>query len=250
MNTISAIIVDDEHMVGQTLKNHIKEHISYINILSVINNPNKAKSIINKLSPDLVFLDIQMPGLNGFELIDSFDTINFDIIFTTAHNSYAIEAFKVNAFDYLLKPINIDELKITVHRFFERKKTNKTSQYENVKSLLEKINQNSHKNQRITVPEIGGLTILQTSEIICLKSDYGYTDVYCKNGTKITSSKTLKHFSNLLKSNTDFCEIGKSNIINLNYVSKYFNEGTILLENNIKVSVPRRIRKAFLQDLQ
>ncbi|TCI84882.1 LytR/AlgR family response regulator transcription factor [Tenacibaculum sp. M341] len=249
MNTINVVIIDDEFIVSETLKSYIEEYTPNLNILSVINKPNDAKEIISKLKPDLIFLDIQMPILNGFELLKSFEEINFDIIFTTAYNNYAIEAFKVNAFDYLLKPINVNELQNTIHRYYLKKKNNPLFQYGQVKSLLEKIN-TPNKTERITVPEIGGLTILQTSEIICLKSDYGYTDIYCKNGSKITSSKALKHFCSLLKNHPDFYEIGKSGIINLNYISKYYNEGTIILENNIKVSVPRRSRKAFLETLQ
>ncbi|WP_075343560.1 LytR/AlgR family response regulator transcription factor [Tenacibaculum agarivorans] len=245
---INAIIVDDEYMVGETLKNHIQNHITGITILSVINDVKNAKSTILKLAPDLVFLDIQMPGLNGFELLRSFEEINFDVIFTTAYTTYAIEAFKVHAFDYLLKPITIDELKTTVNRYYLKRRTYSDKQH--ITSFLEKIEHLSSKTERITIPEIGALTIIQTSDIICLKSDYGYTDVYCKDGSKITSSKPLKHFCEILKNNTKFCEIGKSNIVNLNYVTKYYNEGTIILENTIKISVPRRSRKTFLATLQ
>lgn len=250
MKNINAIIIDDEYMISATLNNYIKEYIPEINILSIINDPNEAFNLITKLSPDLIFLDIQMPKINGFDLLKMFREINFDIIFTTAYNDYAIEAFKVNAFDYLLKPINIDELKATISRYFIEKQINTIHQYNKVQSLLEKIDKETNKTERITIPEIGSLTILKTSDIICLKSDYGYTDVYCEDGSKITSSKTLKHFSALLKDNPNFSEIGKSSIINLNYISKYYNEGTIVLENNITISVPRRSRKTFLESLQ
>ncbi|CAM1340041.1 LytR/AlgR family response regulator transcription factor [Tenacibaculum amylolyticum] len=246
MKTYNVIIVDDEHMASTTLQNYINEFCPNLKVIAIANGGEDGYKKITELTPDLVFLDIQMPRVNGFEMLKMFTEITFDIIFCTAYNEFAINAFKFSAFDYLLKPIGISELKETVNRYTHQKNKTNLSLTNNIKSLLQNID---ISKKQITIPEIGSHTILHTSNIICLKSDCGYTNIHCCDGSKITSSKTLKHFHSILTNNPNFYEIGKSSIINLNYISKYFNEGVIVLKNNIKITVPRRVRKEFLENL-
>lgn len=249
MKTYNVIIVDDEHMASTTLQNYIHEFCPNLKIIAIANGGEDGYKKITELIPDLVFLDIQMPRVNGFEMLKMFTEITFDIIFCTAYNEFAINAFKFSAFDYLLKPIGISELTASVNRYLAKKEHNNNFQDSKLESLLNNVAK-EHKKENVLIPEIDGVTMIKTNDIVLLKSDCGYTDIYCNDNSKITSSKPLKYFCSSLKEHTSFHEIGKSNLVNINYISKYRRDGVLILRNHIEVIVPRRKRKDFIKILE
>lgn len=228
-----AIVIDDELHARTLLKGMLEEFCSDIEVLATCEDlPNGVKNI-RKLKPDLVFLDIEMPGHSGLELLDFFDRdeVNFDIIFTTAYNNYAIQAFKLSAIDYLLKPIEPEELEKSVERFkFKSIKTD----YSILKSNL---TQGSVK--KLAIPTISAIKFIETDQILFMKADGAYTQIYLQNNTNITSSKSLKTFEESLSENRNFFRCHKSYIVNLSHITDYIKSdgGYMKVDNKHEVAI-------------
>ncbi|MES2588386.1 MAG: LytTR family DNA-binding domain-containing protein [Bacteroidota bacterium] len=229
-----AIIVDDEKMARALLQGMIEEFCPEIQICETcVDLPNAIKAI-HKYKPDLVFLDIEMPGHSGLELLDFFDEndINFSIIFTTAYNHYAIDAFKLSAIDYILKPIETQELENSVNRFVKFK--NKISHEQ--KSALQN-NLHSLLNKKIAIHTVSSIRLLKIDEISFFKADGAYTEIYMNSGEKIVSSKGLKHFEEATNQFYHFFRCHKSFIANLNEIVEYVKSdgGHLLMKNKLEV---------------
>lgn len=238
---MKAILIDDEKHARVNLKLIIKEYLPEIEIVSECENLPEGVKAIRKTNPDLVLLDIEMPGHSGLELLDFFDEdeTNFHIIFTTAYNEYAMQAFKFSAVDYLLKPINPEELLKAVKRL--KKQIDKI---ENLKLL--KANLFREKIERIAIPSANSFIFVDISDIIYIKAEGAYSEVFCKNSQKHLVSRNLKNFEDILCENENFCRVHKSFIINLNFVSAYHksNGGSIELKN-LKMDIPIATDKAY-----
>lgn len=237
-----AIIIEDEKRAQIYLKGIIEMHIPNIEICAVCDDLPSGVIAIRKHKPDLVFLDIEMPKYNGLEIVNFFDEteLNFRIIFTTAYNQYAIQAFKTSALDYLLKPIDIDELKACINRYEFKQKT----WSENIK----KANQILQPNTKIAIPDGNNLLMIDTKDIIYLKADNSYTSIHLKNGKTHITSRFLKNFEEHLKNNSNFFRCHKSYIINTDYVKIFSksNGGTILLENEIEIPLSSDKSEEFI----
>lgn len=228
-----AIIIEDETRAQIYLKGIIEMHFPYINICAVCDDLPSGVIAIRKHKPDLVFLDIEMPKYNGLEIVNFFDEteLNFGIIFTTAYNQYAIQAFKTSALDYLLKPIDVDELKACINRYETKQKT--------ITENIIKANQLLQPNTKIAIPDGNNLLMIDTTEIVYLKADNSYTSIHLNNGKTHVTSRFLKNFEDHLKTNSSFFRCHKSYIINIDYVKSYSksNGGTIILDNHIEIPV-------------
>jgi two-component system LytT family response regulator len=227
----TAIIVDDEKMARALLEGMLREYCPEVEILdSCIDLPSGVKSI-RKNKPDLVFLDIEMPGHSGIELLDFFDEkeVNFSIIFTTAYNQYAINAFKLSAIDYLLKPIEPEELESAVNRFKNRK--------QNFTVLKENLNSDLPK--KIAVSTVNSIKFIETNDILFLKAEGSYTDITLSSGKVLTASKGLKKFEEVLDSDKSFYRCHKSYIVNLKYISEYIKTagGSLLVNDEFHVGL-------------
>ncbi|MDN4165646.1 response regulator [Cytophagales bacterium LB-30] len=228
-----AIVIDDEQAARTLLKGMLEEFCSDIEVVSTCEDlPNGVKAI-RKYKPDLVFLDIEMPGHSGLELLDFFDTneINFSIIFTTAYNNYAIQAFKLSAIDYLLKPIEPEELEKTIDRF--KKLTEKTDY-----SIL-KSNLSAGSPKKLAIPTVSSIKFIETNNILFLKADGAYTHIYLDNANTIVSSKSLKTFEENLSENRNFFRCHKSYIVNLHYVTDFIKSdgGYIKIAQKFDVTI-------------
>jgi two-component system LytT family response regulator len=203
---------------------------------------------IQQHKPGLVFLDIEMPDKTGFELLNSLPEINFDIIFTTAYNQYAIKAIRFSALDYLLKPVDLDELKGALARVY--RKHLKKEQRENIDMLMNNIRSSQPNFSRITLSTQDGLVILHIDEIIYCEASGTYTFFYLKNKEKIVVSKTLKEYEDLLKDH-HFFRAHNSFLINLNEVKKYIkgDGGSVIMSNGDEVFVSKRRKEEFLASL-
>ncbi len=226
------IIVDDEKQIRDGLK-ILLSSINDIQIIGEASNIEEAAKKISELKPDLVLLDIQIKDKTGFDMLDDLTSHDFKLIFITAFNEYAIKAFKYNAFDYLLKPIDPEELNNTIERLKEQ------SEY-NTRQQMEVLKENKELN-RIVIKTTEQIYVLDLEEIVHCRADQGYTHFYTKNRKHILSSKTLKEYNEMLPKEK-FIRVHQSHLVNWEYVSSYEKKGELVLKNSerIPVSVRRR----------
>ncbi len=219
---LKAIIVDDELNAIKMLKMLLDENCSDVEVIKTFQDPGEAINYIKSTSFDILFLDVQMPEMTGFQMLKKFDCIDFEIVFTTSHDEFAIEAFRINAANYLLKPVDEEELVNAI----ENIKKIKDKEHNYLLKLLSNFNpQNEFNNSKISIPFATGKEFLNTNEIIYCKSDNNYTDIYLTDSTTRLVSKGLKYFEKELPSQM-FYRPHNSYLINLNFVSKYHrNDG-------------------------
>lgn len=242
---ITAVIIDDEPKGRLALRQKLENYCANVSVIGEATDGIDALSVIEKLKPELIFLDIEMPRMNGFEMLNELKEKNFHIIFTTAYDQYAIKAIKYAAFDYLLKPVDIEELKTAIERIsntstIETKKQAELLQQNilNPKKLLNKL----------AIPTLEGLLFFDINEIIQLEANSNYTIIHFSGKQKITASKTLKDFEELLPPDI-FFRTHHSHLINLNYIKKYIkgDGGQIEMQNGNFVDVSRRKKEEFLK---
>lgn len=252
MNQLNTIIVDDEEFARSSLYFLLQENCPNINICGIAKSVNEARTLLQNHNIDLIFLDIAMPGENGFSLIPQVQEANATVIFTTAYDQYALKAIKANAIDYLLKPINIDELKEAVQKA-EKHLANRLDGahthlfYQNLETTLEQTN-----IQRITLPGGQSHRIIEVEDIVHIDADSNYSIFHFNSDEKITVSKVLKEYEEILP-NDKFVRVHKSSIVNLKYVKEYAhkNNGLILLlSNGTSIAVSRRRASDFFEKIK
>jgi two-component system, LytTR family, response regulator len=249
---LKAIIVDDEENARITLFTLLSEYVEDIEVIAQCENVPEAVLAINKYSPDIVFLDIEMPEYNGFELIEFFKEITFELIFVTAFSQYAIKAFEVSAVDYLLKPVEINSLKSAVEKVKLKIKSNAS----NIRQRVDLMKQSyqGHEIQKIALPMHDGLLFVEVTKIVLFEADRSYTDIYLNDGSKITVSKPMRIFEDLLVDRKHFFRPHRSFLINIHYLKKYSKgESLIKLDNDICVAISRDRKNDFenlLRDLR
>lgn len=210
----TAVIIDDEEMARALLQGMVAEYCPEVEILETCSSLSSGVKAIRLYRPDIVFLDIEMPGHSGLELLDFFevDEVDFSIIFVTAYNRYAIQAFKLSAIDYLLKPIEEHDLvkSIELYKRQQGKKDYKILQ----------TNLHSYK-KKIALHSVSSIQFVELDNLLFFQADGAYTKVFLKDGRQITASKSLKHFQNILVDQNDFLRCHKSFIVNLKHVTEY-----------------------------
>lgn len=242
MKEIKAIIIDDEERARDSLSSIIKDYCKDVLIVDTCSNVPDGVIAINKHKPDVVFLDIEMPDYNGFELFSFFNEINFDIIFVTAYSQYAIKAFEVSAIDYLLKPVDIEALQ----KSLEKVKTKQTQIALQKRLELLKENFTADEINKIALPMGDGLLFVEMKDIILFEADGAYTNLYMNNGSKILVSKRLKFFEDVLHNRTNFFRPHRSHLININYIKKYIKgDNQIIMDNMVELSLSRDLKQDF-----
>lgn len=242
---IKAIIVDDETRGRLALRNKIMEHCPTIEVMGEAGNGMEAITMINQMNPTLLFLDIEMPQMNGFEMLEKLQEKDFYLIFTTAYNQYAIKAIRYAAFDYLLKPVDIEELKSAVNKV-------EMNIHQKLKAQIDLLKENlllpEKKIKRLAVSTQEGVLFIDINNITHLEASSNYTLIYLGDKTKITASKTLKDFGELLPSDI-FHRVHNSYIVNLNYIKKYIrgDGGQIELTDGGLIEVSRKYKDDFLR---
>ena len=240
------ILIDDEEPSIKTLKIIIENYCNNeLEIVGTAGTIEEAYAAINDKKPDIIFLDIEMPRGSGFDLLEKFTNPTFEVIFTTGFDQYAITAIKFSALDYLLKPINIEELREAIQKAKDRIEGKNTQQ--NLKFLIQNLKNPRDKANKIPLPILNGLQFVTISSIIYCEADEDYTYVYMNDGSKITVSKSIKEFEDLLLE-YDFFRIHHSFLINRHYIKRYIKGegGTILTEQGVELSVSRRRKTEFL----
>lgn len=245
---VRAVIVDDESYARDGLKLAIQKFCPEIEIVGLCKTPDEGIACIKSHKPDLLFLDVEMPHKSGFNLLEELGDFDFEVIFFTAYNRYAIKAIKFSALDYLLKPLDVDELQKAVNKAAERIR-NKPSR-SNYSSLLKNIKYPSHKIEKLAIPTLEGIMFEAVNDIVYCEADRNYTSLIMIDNRKIIVSKQLKDFDSML-SDCGFFRIHHAYLINLKYVKKYIKGegGYVVLEGNHHLDVSKRKKEGFLQML-
>lgn len=229
---LTSIIVEDEETSRKILKNYLKKYCPNVEVIGEAENVEEALILIRNNNLDMVFLDVEMPYGNAFDLLDKVGDINFETVFVTAYNHYAMDALNAHASYYLMKPISIDEL-IKAVDYVTEIKTKEDALQNQV--LTPKTNV---VNGKITIPQQNGFEVINTADILYCKADDNYTEIYLNTNKKKLVSKTLKYFEDILK-DTSFARVHKSYLVNVNEVVKYLKGkgGSVVLSNGKEIMV-------------
>jgi two-component system LytT family response regulator len=241
-----AIIVDDETDGVRTLQKLLERHCPRVQVVATAANAYAAAEQIRKCQPDVVFLDIQMPGKTGLELLTELDTKDFEVVFVTAYNDYMLQALQFSATDYILKPVDEDRLVEAVERVAKRLSDGKKE--EQTSALMHNLFHSGQPgNMRLCLPTLKGFIVLKLEEIIFCEAERSYTLFHLEGGKTVTVSKPLVEYENLLK-NTSFLRIHKSFLINLLHVKEYQRGegGLVIMTNGTEIEVSRRRKDEFL----
>jgi len=243
---IRAIIIEDEPVSREMLTLMLQRHKADIEIVDTCSNPTDGIESIAQHQPDLIFLDIQMPKMNGFDMLKKISDINFEVIFTTAFDRYAINAIRTSALDYLLKPVDDEDLTAAIEKCKERMVEKKTKhQFEN---LFNNLNNKNPLDKTLALASSDGISFVKMCDILRVEANGRYTKFYLLNKETMLISKTLGDFEEILSSN-QFFRIHDASIINLNHVKKYIrgDGGTVILSDNTELDVARRRKEEFIK---
>lgn len=245
---MKAILVDDENGSRESLALLLEKYCPQVQVLAKADSMTSALTAIQKYEPELVFLDIEMPNGSGFDLLEKIKDIDFDVVFITAYDHYAIRAIKFSAVDYLLKPVDPEDLKHAVKRV-EEKRLSKKSLGDKYKTLLSNVKSET-KLKKVAIPDGDGLVFISLTDIIRCDSDGNYTYFILNNGKKIMSSRTLGEYEEMFEGE-NFFRVHRSHLVNLDHVKKYIKGegGYVVLSDNSQVEVSRRKKIEFLEKL-
>ncbi|MFN2440326.1 MAG: LytR/AlgR family response regulator transcription factor [Chitinophagaceae bacterium] len=245
---LKAIIVDDEPYCCEVLAAMLEAESPEVKVLAECNNGESALSAIRKYAPDIVFLDVEMPKMNGFQMLEQLPSIHFHLIFTTSYDQYALRAIRFSAIDYLLKPIDREELKKAVEKVEQRIQIPIPQQLE---ILLQKFRQPSESINKIALPTIDGLQMIAINTIITCESDDNYTTLFFKSGKKLLVTRSLKDMEEALEQHS-FLRVHRSYLVNLNEIEKYIRGegGYLIMSDGSTVDVSRSRKELLMQKLQ
>jgi two-component system LytT family response regulator len=245
MHMLRAILIDDEESSLNALREKILRHCPQVAIVAASQSAQDAIQKIDGLHPDLIFLDIEMPVMNGFLMLQSLQYKGFELIFTTAYNHYAVKAIRISALDYLMKPVEIEELKMAVERAEAKRGSTTIHQLD---LLVENMVAKFNPNQRIAIPTGDGLQFIFLRDVIYIEANINYSYFFLTGDRKFIVSRTLKDFEDILPSDM-FIRIHNSYIINKNYAEKYIRGegGQVVLLNGTVLDVAKRKKAEFLK---
>jgi two-component system, LytTR family, response regulator len=247
---VKAIIIDDEAKSRTALVSLLERYCPNVIISGEAQGVQSGIKLIKEFNPDVIFLDIQMQDGSGFRLLESFDEVNFEIVFTTAFDQYAIKAIKYSALDYLLKPIIPDELIEAVRKVEEKKIIKNANINQNIDVLLDNMNTTNPGSKKIILTTAEKIHVIHVNEILRCESDNYYTNFFFTDGTKLLISKTLKENEKMLKDH-NFIRPHKSHLINIRYIKGYMKNdgGFILMSDDSKVPVSRRRKELIIETI-
>lgn len=245
---ITAMIIDDEPSSVKTLSLLLHSHVPEVKIIYTTNDPVDAVLKIQQLNPSLVFLDIQMPVLTGFDLLKKLPKINFNIIFTTAYDQYAIEAIRFSALDYLLKPIAAHDLREAIDRLIA-KHNNLAESKTLYNNFMYNLNVTDKKYFKLALPTSEGTFFYKPAEIVIVEGINNYSMFIFSNNSKMLTSKTLKGYEEILKDHL-FIRVSKSHLVNQVHIKSISTDGILTMTNNMKVEISRRRKESVSNALR
>ncbi len=242
---IRAIIIDDEHESRNTLINMLVSFCENVRVVALGENVSSGLKAIAKEHPDLVFLDINMPDGTGFDLLEQINEVNFKVIFVTAFDQYALKAIKFSALDYILKPVEPQQLIDAVNKL-----KGQQSDFGMISKQINTLFRNKNGFERITLPTFEGLRFIVLKDIIRCEADNNYTNFFLSSGEKVLVTRTLKEYDETL-SGLDFIRVHQSHLVNSKYIDRYIkgDGGTIIMTDRSHVEVSRRRKEAFLKKM-
>jgi two-component system LytT family response regulator len=242
---IKTIIIEDEKQSREVLQLMLENYSNVIELVDSCDTAEKGIESIQKYGPQLVFLDIEMPRMNGFQMLRRLETINFDIVFTTAYDKYAIHAIKISALDYLLKPIDKEELSKAIQKCLQNIEQKNTK--DKIDILFKNLTQQNALDRTITLTSVDGIRFIKMKDIVRLEANGRYTKFYLVNKEVITSSRTLGDFEEALSSN-QFFRIHEAHIVNLLYIDRFHKGNSyVLLSDKTELPLARRRKEDFLK---
>lgn len=245
---IKALIIDDEAAAANVLQLMIERHIPEITQVRLATKISEAHALLQQFKPQIVFLDIMMPEKNGFEFLNEVKDILFEIIFTTAYDEFAIRAIRFSALDYLLKPLNAEELRAAVNRYLDvshhKRETDAL-----LKNLLQNLGKKEEDEFKLAVPTTAGAVFFSPAHIIRLEGEGNYTRFFLQDGRKHVSSKTMKEYEEILLQ-YNFLRIHKSHLVNKNSIEQFKNEGAVVLKDNTLLPVSRQRKQQVVAALK
>ncbi len=246
---IKTVIIEDEKKSSDALLHLLQKNCPDISVAGVAASVKEGIETAKNLRPELIFLDVMMPDGSGFDVLEKLSDLKFDLIFTTASEKFAVKAIKYSALDYLLKPIDAEELKLAVKKVADRKSN--TSSEKNLASLLENIKKSDEQYSKITLPTGNAYEVVQVKDIIRCEANDNYTNIYMVGGKKFLVSGTLKHYEELLPEK-DFVRVHHSHLINMIHMLRFLKEdgGYAVMSDGSKVEISRRKKEDFLKRLK
>ena len=243
---LTAVLVDDDESNLSSLKEKLRKHCPQVQVICICDSATKGIEVIDSVKPDIVFLDIEMPVMNGFVMLQQLMYKNFELIFTTAYDHYAIKAIRFSALDYLVKPIEIEYLKNAVHKAEEKR--NSAVPNPQLELLLEHLISHQNTISRIAIPTTEGLQFISVTDIIYLEANTNYTHFFLINNKKYVVSRTLKDFEEVLPDDM-FLRIHSAYLINKNFVERYIRGegGHVVMTNGTELDVSKRKKTEFLK---
>lgn len=250
MDNLTCIIVDDEAISRETLENYVNKYCDNVTVLALCENVKEGLAAIKTHQPDIVFLDIEMPYGDGFDLLDQVESINFDVVFITAFSNYAIRALNMSATYYILKPVDIDELVSAVEKIRERRTESNETTIQS-KILLDNLKVANGQMQRIVLPQLTGFIVVPVNTILYAQADDNYSIIHLKDGKRHVVSKTLKFFDELL-CELGFIRIHKSHLVNLSGIVEYKKGKTaqVQLTDGTWLDISMQRKKDFLEQFK
>lgn len=238
MKKIKVVIVDDESRARKFLSSLLTDYVGDIEVIGMAESVVEAKKVIDQTNPEIVFLDVQMPGGNGFTLLDEYPNPKFDVVFTTAFDKYAIDAIKKSALDYIMKPISIEELKETINKYRNKKETESGLPEETF--LIPDFVDSGKQDVKIAIPNVKGFDLVKVKDILYCKADSNYSSFVLEDGNSYIASHTLKYFEEILNT-YGFLRIHDSYFVNLSKITKYVRGrgGSVIMSDGAEIPVSR-----------
>jgi two-component system LytT family response regulator len=245
---IQAILIDDEEGCLSSLEILLTEYCPEVQIMDKCQSVQAGLAAITAHQPDLIFLDIEMPVLNGFDLLEQIKNFPIAVIFTTAFQHYAIKAIRYSALDYLLKPIDYKELIQAIHRYVHQTSRPNTEQFQ---FLIDKLSQKKHTTKKLAIPNLEGFKLVSIDDIISCEADDNYTHIMLRDQARITACRTLKEIQHLLEDYELFIRVHHSSLININEVTQYVRGegGYVIMSDGSHINVSRNKKDTLLKYL-
>lgn len=243
---IRSVIVEDEFAAREVLKNYLGKYCPQVEVVGDAQNIKEAVPLVHEIRPQLVFLDVEMPFGNAFDVLEACKDLHFETIFVTAFSEYSLKALNQSAAYYLLKPISIEELIVAVNKVHDQILNHEI--FNRNKIIVENFHETKPEKQQVILPTLEGFEVVKMEEIVRLRGNGNFTDLHLNNGNKKMVCRFLKHFSEILP--FPFIRVHKSHIINTNYVKSYNKGGIITLNDATEIEVSSTYKEEFLKNFK
>ncbi len=243
---IKSVIVEDELAAREVLKNYLSKYCPQVEVVGEAQNINEAVPLLHEIKPQLVFLDVEMPFGNAFDVLEACKDLQFETIFVTAFSEYSLKALNQSAAYYLLKPISIEELIVAVNKVHHQIMNHEI--FNRNKIIVANFHESKPEKQQVILPTLEGFEVVKMEEIVRLRGNGNFTDLYLNNGNKKMVCRFLKHFSEILP--LPFIRVHKSHIINMNCVKSYNKGGIVTLNDGAEIEVSPTYKEDFLKNFK